>query len=57
LRLNPHDADTHIALAQTLTLLGNTAGAAAHYQQALALGVSPDISASIRRLLAASATP
>jgi Flp pilus assembly protein TadD len=52
LQLNPYDADTHIALGQTLTLLAEPAAARRHYEEALHLGTPPPTAEAVRRLLA-----
>jgi len=55
LRGDPRDADTHIALGQTLDLLGERAAARAQFERALQLGLPAETAASVRRLLTSRA--
>lgn len=51
-RLSPLDPDVQVGLAQTLSALGDRAGARLHFERALQLGLPPGTDASVRRLLA-----
>ena len=51
-QLSPLDTDIQVALGQTLSALGDAAGARGRYQRALELGLPPDTAAAVRKLLA-----
>ncbi|HXQ24696.1 MAG TPA: tetratricopeptide repeat protein [Candidatus Acidoferrales bacterium] len=51
LTLSPLDPDIHVGLGQTLSTLGDGAGARTHYERALQLGLPAPTAASVRKLL------
>lgn len=50
-QLSPLDPDIQVGLAQTLSALDDSAGARAHFERALQLGLPPSTDASVRKLL------
>ncbi|MFQ5668256.1 MAG: tetratricopeptide repeat protein [Candidatus Binatia bacterium] len=50
--LSPLDPDIHVGLGQTLSALGDTAGARAQYTRALDLGLAAGTERAVRKLLA-----
>jgi protein O-mannosyl-transferase len=51
-QLSPLDPDIEVGLAQTLSALGDVAGARSHFERALQIGLPPATEASVRKLLA-----
>ena len=47
-QISPLDADIHVAFGQTLTILGDAAGARAQYQRALDLGLPASTAEAVR---------
>ena len=52
IQLSPLDPDIHVALGQTLSALGDPAGARSRYERALELGLPSNTDTAVRKLLA-----
>ena len=50
-RVSPLDPEIYLALGEALNLLGDRAGARAHYERALALGLPPTTDSAVRDIL------
>jgi tetratricopeptide (TPR) repeat protein len=50
-QLSPLDPDIQIGLAQTLSALGDTAGARTHFERALQLGLPPGTDTAVQKLM------
>jgi Tfp pilus assembly protein PilF len=51
LKANPHDAETHVGMAQTAEALGDPETARRHFERALALGLPASAAAAVSRRL------